>query len=102
MIDNTHTTLSIALGCVELEILKTYIKKNLANDIIKPSKSTVEAPILFDKKPILFNKKPDGSLRLYMDYQGLNNLTIKNRYPLLFVGKSLDQLSRVDISVSST
>ncbi len=27
-----------------------------------------------------------------MDYRGLNNLTIKNRYPLPLVGESLDRL----------
>ncbi len=74
-----------SLGPVKLEILKAYIKNNLANNFIRPSKSLVGTPILFDKKP-------DGSLRLCIDYQGLNNLTIKNRYPLLLVGKSLDRL----------
>ncbi len=42
--------------------------------------------------PILFDKKQDGSLRLCIDYRGINNLTIKNWYPLPLVGKSLDQL----------
>ena len=76
-----------SLGPVELKTLKTYIETNLANGFICPSKSLAGAPILFDKKP-------DGSLRLCVDYQGLNNITIKNRYPLPLVGKSLDCLSR--------
>ncbi len=42
---------------MELEILKAYIKNNLASGFIKPSKSPAGAPILFDKKP-------DSSLRL--------------------------------------
>ncbi len=75
------------LGPVELETLKAYIKNNLANGFIRPSKSPTRAPILFDKKP-------DGSLRLYVDYQGLNNLTIKNWYPLSLVRESLDRLGR--------
>ena len=29
-----------------------------------------------------------------MDYWGLNNLTIKNRYPLPLIGESLDRLGR--------
>ena len=74
-------------GPVELEILKAYIENNLANNFIKPSKFPAGVPIFFDKKR-------DGSLRLYMDYQSLNNLTIKNWYLLLLVGKLLDQLSR--------
>ena len=68
---------------MELETLKAYIKNNLANRFIRPSKSLAGALILFDKKP-------DGSLRLYVDYQGLNNLTIKNWYPLPLVGELLD------------
>ena len=76
-----------SLGPVELETLKTYIKTNLKNGFIRPSKSSAGAPILFDKKP-------DGSLWLCVDYRGLNNLTIKNRYPLPLVGESLDWLGR--------
>ncbi len=76
-----------SLGSVELEILKAYIKNNLINGFICPFKSPAGAPILFDKKP-------DLSLRLYVDYQGFNNITIKNRYPLPLVGKLLDWLSR--------
>lgn len=76
-----------SLGPVELETLKTYIETNLANGFIRPSKSPAGAPILFVRKP-------DGSLRLCVDYRGLNNLTIKIRYPLLLIGESLDRLGR--------
>ena len=74
-----------SLGPVELEILKTYIETNLKTGFIQPSKSPAGAPVLFDKKP-------DSSLRLCMDYWNLNNLTIKNQYPLLLIGKSLDRV----------
>ena len=77
-----------SLSSVELEKLKAYIKNNLVSNFIRPSKSPAGALILFDKKP-------DGSLRLCVDYQGLNNLTIKNWYPLPLIGKLLDQLGRV-------
>ena len=70
---------------MELETLKTYIKTNLANGFICPLKSPADAPILF-------NKKPDGNFCLCVDYWGLNNITIKNWYPLLLVNKSLDHL----------
>ncbi len=76
-----------SLGPVELETLKAYIEKNLASSFIRPSKSPTGVPILF-------NKKPDGSLRLWVDYWGLNNLTIKNRYILPLVEESLDRLGR--------
>ena len=60
-----------SLSPVKLETLKTYIETNLANGFIRPSKSPAGAPIFFDWKP-------DGSLCLCVDYQGLNNITIKN------------------------
>ena len=76
-----------SLESVKLETLKTYIKTNLANSFIQLFKSLAGAPILFDRKP-------DGSLRLCMDYWGLNNITIKNQYPLPLIGKLLDRLGR--------
>ena len=76
-----------SLRPVEFKTLNTYIKTNLANGFIRVSKSPAGAPILFVCKP-------NGSFRLYVDYRGLNNLTIKNWYPLLLIGKSLDLLSR--------
>ncbi len=69
---------------MELETLKAYIENNLTNGFIKPSQSPAGSSLLFDKKP-------DGRLRVYLDYRGLNNLTIKNWYPLPLVRKSLDQ-----------
>ena len=72
-----------SLGLVELETLKTYIKTNLANSFIRPSKSLARAPILFDKKP-------DRSFCFCVDYWGLNNLIIKNQYPLPLIGESLN------------
>lgn len=74
-----------SLGLVELETLKTYIEINLANGFIRPSKSLASAPILFDQKS-------DGSFWLCVDYQDLNNLTIKNRYLLLLIDEFFDQL----------
>ncbi len=76
-----------SLGPVELETLKTYIETNLANGFIRPSKSPAGAPIFCVWKP-------DNSLRLCFNYRGLNNLTIKNRYPLLLINESLNRQSR--------
>jgi hypothetical protein len=44
--------------------------------------------------PILFVKKGDGSLRLCVDYRGLNEGTIKNRYPLPLLQETLMRLSK--------
>jgi len=57
---------------------------------IRPSKSL--AGVL-----ILFVLKLDGTIRLYIDYRGLNKVTIKNRYLLLLVSEMLDRLSRAKI-----
>lgn len=75
-----------SLGLVKLEILKIYIKTNLANGFICLFKSPTSALILFDKKL-------NESFWLCVNYQGPNNITIKNWYPLLFVNESLNCLS---------
>ncbi|GKB90900.1 putative reverse transcriptase domain-containing protein [Tanacetum coccineum] len=42
--------------------------------------------------PILFVKKKDGSFQMCIDYQELNKLTVKNRYPLPRIDDLFDQL----------
>lgn len=64
-----------ALSPEELEILKIYIKTHLKTGFIQPTKSLISTPIVLDKRP-------NDSLCLYINYQGLNNLSIKNRYSL--------------------
>ena len=76
-----------SLGLVELETLKTYIKTNLANGFIRYFKSLMRASILFDRKP-------DRSFRLCVNYRGLNNIIIKNRYLLPLIGELLDRLDQ--------
>ena len=44
--------------------------------------------------PILSLKKQVGSLRLYMNYRGLNDGTVNNRYPLPFLQEALMRLSK--------
>nr|GFA16576.1 retrotransposable element Tf2 [Tanacetum cinerariifolium] len=41
---------------------------------------------------VLFVKKKDGSFPMYIDYQELNKLTVKNRYPLPRIDDLFDQL----------
>lgn len=71
------------LSQMDLETLKAYIKTHLKSGFFRPFKSLAGIPILFDKKS-------HGNLRLFIDYQELNNLIIKNWYPLPLIGKSLD------------
>ena len=60
-----------SLNLMKLKTLKTYIKYNLANSFIRHSKSLVGVFIFFDKKPNI-------TLRLCVNCQSFNNLTIKN------------------------
>nr|GFB63426.1 putative reverse transcriptase domain-containing protein [Tanacetum cinerariifolium] len=52
---------------------------------IRPSSSPWGAPALFVRKK-------DGSFRMCIDYQELNKLTVKNRYPLPRIDDLFDQL----------
>lgn len=75
-----------ALSQDELKALSIYIKENLDNGFIRRSSSPAGAPILFVKKK-------DGSLRLCVDYRGINKITVKNRYPLPLINELMDRLS---------
>ena len=45
----------------------------------------------------MFVPKKGGSLRLYINYQGLNRITLKNRIPLPLIGETLDRLGGAKI-----
>jgi len=74
------------LSQFELRTLRDYLEDSLRKGWIQESTSSAGAPILFVKKK-------DGSLRLCVDYRGLNQITSKNRYPLPLIGEILDRLS---------
>lgn len=59
----------------ELEATGKYIQENLRKGFIRESTSPA-------RYPITFAPKKDGSRRLCVDYRKLNDITIKNRYPL--------------------
>ena len=42
--------------------------------------------------PVLFVKKKDGTMRLCIDYRKLNQVTVKNKYPLPRIDDLFDQL----------
>jgi hypothetical protein len=69
----------------ELIALKKWLEKNLRKEFIRPSSSPAASPILFVKKA-------DEGLRFCVDYQKLNNISVKNRYPLPLIKKSLNNL----------
>jgi hypothetical protein len=74
----------------ELSALKGYIKENLAKNFIRHSKSSTSVPIFFVKKN-------DRSLRMCVDYCGLNKITMKNRYSLQLIFGLLNQLGQAKI-----
>ena len=73
------------MSVLELAEMRTYLKANLANGFIRPSKSPAAAPVMFVPRP-------DGKLRLVVDYRGLNKVTVKNRFPLPLIPEMLDRL----------
>ncbi len=74
----------------QLKPLREYIDQNLAIGFIWPAKSSAGAPVLF-------TPRPDGTLRLCVNYCGLNSMTIKNRYPLPLIDEIGDRLSSAEI-----
>ncbi|XP_071928109.1 uncharacterized protein [Coffea arabica] len=69
----------------ELKELKWQLQDLLERGFIHESGSPWGAPVLFVKKK-------DGTLRLCIDYRGLNNVTVKNKYPLPHIDELFDQL----------
>ncbi|KAI2645116.1 Transposon Tf2-9 polyprotein [Labeo rohita] len=69
----------------ESEAMKTYIEEELEKGFIKPSTSPASAGFFFVKKK-------DGGLRPCIDYRGLNDITVKFRYPLPLVPAAFEQL----------
>ena len=47
--------------------------------------------------PVLFQKKKDGTFCLCIDFRGLNQCTIKNKYPLPRIDELLDRLGKAKI-----
>ena len=74
----------------ELAELKIQLQELLDKGFIRPSASPWGCPALFVKKK-------DDSLRLCVDYQPLNAVTIKNKYPLPRIDVLFDQLAGAKI-----
>jgi hypothetical protein len=65
--------------------LKKQIEELLEKGFIRPSLSPWGAPVLFVKKK-------DGLRRMCVDYRSLNEVTIKNKYPLPRIEDLFDQM----------
>jgi len=73
------------LSLVEQKELDSFLEENLHTGQVRPSKSPMAALVFFIKKK-------DGSLRLVQDYQALNSMTVKNKYPLPLISELVSQL----------
>lgn len=78
------------LSPLEKNSLDEWIKEELRKGYISKSKSPVAAPVFFVKKK-------GGLLRLVVDYRKLNNITVKNRYPIPCITDLIDSLSQAKI-----
>jgi hypothetical protein len=70
----------------ELEELNRQLADMLSKDLIRPSASPWGSSVLFVDKQ-------DGTIRLCVDYRKLNEVTIKNKYPLPKIEDLFDQLN---------
>jgi hypothetical protein len=69
----------------QLAELKKQLQELLDKGYIRPSASPLGAPIIF----VL---KKDGTQRMCVDYHSLNEVTIKNKYPLPRIDDLFDKL----------
>ena len=69
----------------KLEAVREEIREMLEKGVIVPSKSPFSSPI------VMVPKK-DGSNRMCIDYRKLNDLTVKDAYPLPRIGQTIDAL----------
>ena len=74
-----------SMSPAELNVLKVYLDNTMKAGIVCKSISPAASPIMF----VL---KSDGSLQLVIDYRRLNDITIKNHYPLPLISDMLNCL----------
>lgn len=67
--------------------MESYIGESLASGLIVSSSSPVGAGFFF-------LKKRDGTLRPCIDYRGLNEITVRNKYPLVLLDAAFAPLQK--------
>ena len=70
--------------------MEKYLSESLATGIIRPSSSPAGAGFFFVGK--------DESLRLCINYRGINQLTVRNRYPLPLIDTAFDLLQGATVT----
>jgi hypothetical protein len=74
----------------ELEAAKQYIVENLDKGFIAPGNALFASPFLMARKP-------GGGLQFCVDYQKLNAVTKKDRYPLPLVNELMQHLGKAKV-----
>ena len=74
----------------ELKELKSQLQELLDKGFIRPKVSPLGAPVLFVKKK-------DGTIRMCIDYQQINKVIVKNKYPMLRIEDLFDQLKGMGV-----
>ena len=69
----------------ELLYLRKTLTDLLDKNFIRVSQSPAAAPVLLVRKP-------GGGVRFCVDYRGLNELSVKDRYPLPLIHETLRNL----------
>lgn len=76
----------------QLKAEKEWIDEHLAKGFIRPSNSQMTTCPFFVKKKDDSGKM--SKIRLVVDYRYLNDITIKDRYPIPLIGNLTDQLAK--------
>lgn len=67
------------------EVMKNEVEQMLQEGIIEPSSSPWSSPVVLVKKP-------SGKVRFCIDFRKVNDLSIKDAYPLPYISGVLDKL----------
>ena len=81
-----------SMSLKQLELIKTYLKNHLKKSFIVLSDASYASSVLFAKKP-------EGRWRFCVDYQKLNAIIKKDKYPLPLIEETLAWLVRMKVFI---